>query len=154
MIGGVFCGFWCGCWGFCGLWKCCLSVFLGGVRRFFCKMILFFENCLYLCSPKTESNSPVAVFETSSGCSSARLEYTSGGRGVASSNLVTPTKLKQSLWSFDRRLCCFREVCQTCVVKPPENNNGARFASWLCFNFVILQRGHLERRKRADFVCE
>ena len=28
----------------------------------------------------------------SSGCSSARLEYASGGRVVASSNLVTPTK--------------------------------------------------------------
>ena len=26
-----------------------------------------------------------------SGCSSVRLEYASGGRGVASSNLVTPT---------------------------------------------------------------
>ena len=66
----------------------------GVYKKFFCKMILFFENCLYLCSPKTESNSPVAVFETSSGCSSARLEYTSGGRGVASSNLVTPTKFR------------------------------------------------------------
>ena len=66
----------------------------GVYKKFFCKMILFFENCLYLCSPKTESNSPVAVFETSSGCSSARLEYTSGGRGVASSNLVTPTTKK------------------------------------------------------------
>ena len=28
------------------------------------------------------------------GCSSARLEYTSGGRVVASSNLVIPTKSK------------------------------------------------------------
>ena len=29
-----------------------------------------------------------------SGCSSVRLEYASGGRGVASSNLVTPTSQK------------------------------------------------------------
>ena len=122
MIGGVFCGFWCGCWGFCRLWECSLSVFLGGVRRFFCKMILFFENCLYLCSPKTESNSPVAVFETSSGCSSARLEYTSGGRGVASSNLVTPTKQSKSLQSKDWRLLCYKarsclHVCGLCCTK-------------------------------------
>ena len=66
----------------------------GVYKKFFCKMILFFENCLYLCSPKTESNSPVAVFETSSGCSSARLEYTSGGRVVAGSNPVIPTNRK------------------------------------------------------------
>ncbi len=30
--------------------------------------------------------------KTDSGCSSARLEYASGGRVVASSNLVTPTQ--------------------------------------------------------------
>ena len=34
-----------------------------------------------------------AFFENaSSGCSSVRLEYASGGRGVASSNLVIPTE--------------------------------------------------------------
>ena len=31
----------------------------------------------------------------SSGCSSVRLEYASGGRGVASSNLVIPTEKKE-----------------------------------------------------------
>ena len=31
----------------------------------------------------------------SSGCSSVRLEYASGGRGVASSNLVIPTEVKR-----------------------------------------------------------
>lgn len=31
------------------------------------------------------------------GCSSARLEHTSGGRGVASSNLVTPTGVGEDL---------------------------------------------------------
>ena len=36
----------------------------------------------------------------SSGCSSARLEYTSGGRVVASSNLVTPTKLSRDSRTF------------------------------------------------------
>jgi hypothetical protein len=30
--------------------------------------------------------------KSTSGCSSVRLEYTSGGRGVASSNLVIPTE--------------------------------------------------------------
>ena len=64
----------------------------------------------YLCSPKADNNSPVAVFETSSGCSSARLEYTSGGRGVASSNLVTPTKQSKSLQSQDWRLLYYKAL--------------------------------------------
>ncbi len=31
-------------------------------------------------------------YANETGCSSARLEYTSGGRGVASSNLAIPTQ--------------------------------------------------------------
>ncbi len=36
----------------------------------------------------------IAFRQVRSGCSSVRLEYASGGRGVASSNLVTPTSQK------------------------------------------------------------
>ena len=53
-----------------------------------------FRNNYYLCSPKADNKRPQSTFDKSSGCSSARLEYTSGGRGVASSNLVTPTKFR------------------------------------------------------------
>ena len=35
------------------------------------------------------------VAQTKTGCSSARLEYTSGGRGVAGSNPVIPTRRKR-----------------------------------------------------------
>ena len=41
-----------------------------------------FRNCYYFCAPKQ------------TGCSSARLEYTSGGRVVAGSNPVIPTNRK------------------------------------------------------------
>ena len=36
------------------------------------------------------------VAQTKTGCSSARLEYTSGGRGVAGSNPVIPTNFEQT----------------------------------------------------------
>ena len=42
----------------------------------------------YICIRKSGHEARLASV---SGCSSVRLEYTSGGRGVASSNLVTPT---------------------------------------------------------------
>ena len=53
----------------------CEAAFFGNCK---CKM-LFLQ---YICS---------SIF--GSGCSSARLEYTSGGRVVASSNLVIPTSI-------------------------------------------------------------
>ena len=43
-----------------------------------------FRNSYYFCAPKQ------------TGCSSARLEYTSGGRVVAGSNPVIPTKKRLS----------------------------------------------------------
>ena len=69
-----------------------------------------FRNSYYFCAPKQ------------TGCSSARLEYTSGGRGVASSNLVTPTKQSKSLQSKDWRLLCYKvrsclHVCGLCCTK-------------------------------------
>ena len=42
-----------------------------------------FTKMLYLCNRKQT--------KSEAGCSSARLEYTSGGRGVAGSNPVIPT---------------------------------------------------------------
>ncbi len=56
---------------------------------------------VYLCTRKTKKR-PVrpllttvnTAFAQRSGCSSVRLEYASGGRGVASSNLVIPTTKK------------------------------------------------------------
>ena len=41
----------------------------------------------YLCQPRKHCNT-----HTVSGCSSAWLEYSSGGRGVVSSNLTIPTE--------------------------------------------------------------
>ena len=65
-----------------------------------------------------------------SGCSSARLEYASGGRGVASSNLVIPT-IKEEKWRLD--------MFQT-----------------LFFFFVRnkLPKSLAERQKRRIFVIE
>ena len=53
-----------------------------------------------------------------SGCSSARLEYTSGGRVVAGSNPVIPTN-----WADSRteKFCCF--FCCCCVACKPAANN-------------------------------
>ena len=55
------------------------------VKKIKIMLILFavFNETVYLC-----------IAFNPSGCSSARLEYASGGRVVASSNLVTPTKQK------------------------------------------------------------
>ena len=47
-------------------------------------MLASVKNYTYLCNAFPKS-----------GCSSARLEYASGGRVVGSSNLLTPTKLQQ-----------------------------------------------------------
>ena len=41
------------------------------------------------------SNKSITFAPSNSGCSSARLEYTSGGRVVAGSNPVIPTKENQ-----------------------------------------------------------
>ena len=51
---------------------------------FFTFILHISKKYYYLCTAKI-----------SSGCSSARLEYTSGGRVVASSNLVIPTMLSK-----------------------------------------------------------
>ena len=50
-------------------------------------MYVVLKNALYLHPELRE----LLQFKHRSGCSSARLEYASGGRVVASSNLVTPT---------------------------------------------------------------
>ena len=55
------------------------------------------------------------------GCSSARLEYTSGGRVVASSNLVIPTKLSKQRpqskdWGF-----LFAMAHDACIMGAMEN---------------------------------
>ena len=66
-----------------------------------------------------------------SGCSSARLEYTSGGRVVAGSNPVIPTKLEQTA---EHLFCCF--FCCHCVVCKPtakQQKNLARHACHLLF---------------------
>ena len=53
-------------------------------------------------NPKLQTNPPRCavsanrVAQTKTGCSSARLEYTSGGRGVAGSNPVIPTNFEQT----------------------------------------------------------
>ena len=57
-----------------------------------------------------------------SGCSSARLEYTSGGRVVAGSNPVIPTKLEQTA---EHLFCCFFVVIALCA-SPPQNNKKPR----------------------------
>ena len=57
-----------------------------------------------------------------SGCSSARLEYTSGGRVVAGSNPVIPTKLEQTA---EHLFCCFFVVIALCA-SPPQNNKKTR----------------------------
>ena len=68
------------------------------IVRFIRQSYIFFtfnlhksKKYYYLCAAK-----PI------SGCSSARLEYTSGGRVVASSNLVIPTKLSKQESSIER----------------------------------------------------
>ena len=50
---------------------------------------------------------PTKVSASSSGCSSARLEYTSGGRVVAGSNPVIPTNRKALIFSRISRLFLF-----------------------------------------------
>ena len=44
-----------------------------------------------------------------SGCSSARLEYASGGRVVAGSNPVTPTELLSSYSAMNNCFFCLRQ---------------------------------------------
>ncbi len=68
----------------------CCRVFFGEKRKKILPKYFLFDKSSYICTPKTDS----------SGCSSARLEYTSGGRVVASSNLVIPTNRKSL--TFDR----------------------------------------------------
>ena len=78
-----------------------------------------FRNSYYFCAPKQ------------TGCSSARLEYTSGGRVVAGSNPVIPTKLEQTA---EHLFCCF--FCCHCVVCKPtakQQKNLARHACHLLF---------------------
>ena len=58
------------------------------------------KNNLYICSPKTKGT----------GCSSVRLEYSSGGRVVAGSNPVTPTDSKVSALR-QRLFCCPHVFC-------------------------------------------
>lgn len=87
------------------------------IARKFC-----FKKLLLSLQSESGQIIPLCCFRNSSGCSSARLEYTSGGRGVASSNLVTPTKQSKSLQSKDWRLLCYKarsclHVCGLCGTK-------------------------------------
>jgi hypothetical protein len=50
-----------------------------------------------------------------SGCSSARLEYASGGRVVASSNLVTPTNRKALIIYWLSMLFSFYHLVSFCI---------------------------------------
>ncbi len=60
------------------------------------------KNNLYICSPKTKGT----------GCSSVRLEYSSGGRVVAGSNPVTPTDSNAKVSALRQRLfCCPHVFC-------------------------------------------
>ena len=82
-----------------------------------------FRNSYYFCAPKQ------------TGCSSARLEYTSGGRVVAGSNPVIPTMLsakpsiaRSEVFVFLRLvlgyilnadlLYCLQKKCYLCIVAP------------------------------------
>ena len=55
----------------------------------------------------TQGSSQIKVSALNSGCSSARLEYTSGGRVVAGSNPVIPTNRKVLIFSRISRLFLF-----------------------------------------------
>ena len=61
-------------------------------RKKTCRNVLFCEKYT------------IFALRNPTGCSSARLEYTSGGRVVASSNLVTPTNRKSLIFSRISRI--------------------------------------------------
>ena len=63
------------------------------------------------------------------GCSSARLEYTSGGRVVASSNLVIPTKLSKQRSSIER-LGTFCFICHMMLASRGIENKKRHTLGW------------------------
>ena len=65
------------------------------IRKKSCRNVPVFEKIYYICT------------RNATGCSSARLEYASGGRVVASSNLVTPTSRESAAYVKHRRLILF-----------------------------------------------
>ena len=72
-----------------------------------------FRICYYFCAPKQ------------TGCSSARLEYTSGGRVVAGSNPVIPT-LEQAAGLFLRLFFVVFSALVSQLPRPSHNKTALR----------------------------
>ena len=77
-----------------------------------------------------------------SGCSSARLEYTSGGRVVAGSNPVIPTKPSEA------RRCRKTSFCFLCLVASLLADNGVKNKSKLRSNLLAEIGFRCPRGKR------
>ena len=78
-----------------------------------------------------------------SGCSSARLEYTSGGRVVAGSNPVIPTKPSEA------RRCRKTSFCFLCLVASLLADNGLKNKSRLRSNLLAEVGFKCPRGKRG-----
>ena len=108
-----------------------ISLFTKIIRT---KVVNISENN-YLCTAKPTEG----LHHTPSGCSSARLEYTSGGRVVASSNLVTPTNRESLIFSrISRIFLLCRMVRKMAVVHKWDINGRYPKISILAIKYLVV----------------
>ena len=101
-----------------------------------------FRNSYYFCAPKQ------------TGCSSARLEYTSGGRVVAGSNPVIPTMLSAKPSIARSEVFVFYAPC-ACTIGALKNKKARSLTKGVLPRHCNLAKGTRGKAlSEADRVCE